>query len=181
MPPEAIAKDAGVGIGTLYRHFPKREALVEAVYEDQVERLAASARELLADHPPAEAFQSWMTLFIDWAAAKHGMIDTVRALMSSGRVEHGQMRAQPPTTTAYTQTLNSRGPFPAGYDHRLAGTRVKDASGAACGGRALPGPLTQPARSHEHGTCAEKGGATGPVQHTLQTPCGRETAGRNPA
>jgi AcrR family transcriptional regulator len=94
VPLEAIAKDAGVGIGTLYRHFPKREALVEAVYEDQVERLAASARELLARHPPAEAFRSWTALFIDWAATKHGMIDTLRALMSSGRVEPGQMRAQ---------------------------------------------------------------------------------------
>jgi len=94
VPLEAIAKDAGVGIGTLYRHFPRREALVEAVYEDQVERLAAGARELLADHPPAEAFRSWMTLFTDWAATKHGMTDTLRALMSSGRVEHGQMRAQ---------------------------------------------------------------------------------------
>jgi AcrR family transcriptional regulator len=91
---EAIAADAGVGIGTLYRHFPKREALVEAVYEDQVERLSASARELLAQHPPAEAFRSWMTVFMDWAATKHGMIDTLRALMSSGRIEHGRMRAQ---------------------------------------------------------------------------------------
>lgn len=94
VPLEAIAKDAGVGIGTLYRHFPKREALVEAVYEDQVERLGASARELLAQHPPAQAFRAWMTVFIDWAATKHGMIDTLRALMSSGRIEHGQMRAQ---------------------------------------------------------------------------------------
>jgi AcrR family transcriptional regulator len=83
-----------VGIGTLYRHFPRREALVEAVYEDQVERLSASARELLAQHPPAEAFRSWMTVFIDWAATKHGMTDTLRALMSSGRIEHGRMRAQ---------------------------------------------------------------------------------------
>ncbi|MGH3374569.1 MAG: TetR/AcrR family transcriptional regulator [Actinoallomurus sp.] len=94
VPLEAIAKDAGVGIGTLYRHFPKREALVEAVYEDQVERLGASARELLAQHPPAQAFRAWMTVFVDWAATKHGMIDTLRALMSSGRIEHGQMRAQ---------------------------------------------------------------------------------------
>jgi AcrR family transcriptional regulator len=94
VPLEAIAKDAGVGIGTLYRHFPNREALVEAVYEDSVERLAASANELLAVHSPAEAFRSWMAVFTDWAATKHGMIDTLRALMSSGRVEHGLMRAQ---------------------------------------------------------------------------------------
>ena len=91
---DAIARDAGVGIGTLYRHFPKREALVEAVYEDQVERLSAGAREMLAQHPPAEAFRLWMTVFIDWATTKHGMIDTLRALMSSGRIEQGQMRTQ---------------------------------------------------------------------------------------
>lgn len=91
---EAIAKDAGVGIGTLYRHFPKREALVEAVYEDQVERLRTSARELLGRHPPAQAFRSWMTEFTDWAATKHGMSDTLLALMSSGRIEPGRMRAQ---------------------------------------------------------------------------------------
>lgn len=83
-----------MGIGTLYRHFPRRAALVEAVYEDQVERLSASARELLAQHPPAEAFRSWMTVFIDWAATKHEMTDTLRALMSSGRIEHSRMRAQ---------------------------------------------------------------------------------------
>jgi AcrR family transcriptional regulator len=91
---EAIAKEAGVGIGTLYRHFPKREALIEAVYADQVERLGASARELLAQHPPAEAFRLWMMVFTDWAATKHGMIDALRALMSSGRIEQGRMREQ---------------------------------------------------------------------------------------
>ena len=94
MPLEAIAKDAGVGIGTLYRHFPKREALVEAVYEDQVERLHASARELLARHPPARALRLWMSGFMDWAATKHGMIDALREVVASGRLEDGQMRAQ---------------------------------------------------------------------------------------
>jgi AcrR family transcriptional regulator len=94
VPLEAIAREAGVGIGTLYRHFPKREALVEAVYEDQVERLGVSARELLAQQTPAVALRSWMTVFADWAATKHGMIDTLRALMASGRLDQGRMRAQ---------------------------------------------------------------------------------------
>jgi AcrR family transcriptional regulator len=94
VPLEAIAREAGVGIGTLYRHFPKREALVEAVYEDQVDRLGASARELLAQRPPAEALRAWMTVFVDWAATKHGMIDTLRLLMASGRLDQGRMRAQ---------------------------------------------------------------------------------------
>jgi AcrR family transcriptional regulator len=94
VPLEAIAREAGVGIGTLYRHFPKREALVEAVYEDQVERLGVSARELLAQQTPAVALRSWMTVFADWTATKHGMIDTLRALMASGRLDQGRMRAQ---------------------------------------------------------------------------------------
>lgn len=91
---ESIAEGAGVGIGTLYRHFPTREALVEAVYHDQIERLREGARELLAVHPPAVALRLWMDLFMDWAVAKHGMIDTLRVMISSGAIEFDQMRAE---------------------------------------------------------------------------------------
>lgn len=94
VPLEEIAKEAGVGIGTLYRHFPTREALVEAVYRDQVERLRTGARELLSAHPPARALRLWMDLFADWAVTKHGMIDTLRAIVSSGRLEFDQMRSE---------------------------------------------------------------------------------------
>jgi AcrR family transcriptional regulator len=94
VPLEEIAKEAGVGIGTLYRHFPTREALVEAVYRDQVDRLRIGAQELLANHPPARALRLWMDLFVDWAATKHGMIDTLRAMISSGRIESDQMRGE---------------------------------------------------------------------------------------
>jgi AcrR family transcriptional regulator len=94
VPLEEIAKEAGVGIGTLYRHFPTREDLVEAVYRDQVERLRSGARELLSAHPPARAFRLWMDLFADWAVTKHGMIDTLRAIISSGRLESDQMRSE---------------------------------------------------------------------------------------
>ncbi len=94
VPLEEIAKEAGVGIGTLYRHFPTREALIEAVYRDQVERLRSGARELLSAHPPARALRLWMDLFADWAVTKHGMIDTLRAIISSGRLEFGQMRSE---------------------------------------------------------------------------------------
>jgi AcrR family transcriptional regulator len=94
VPLEEIAKEAGVGIGTLYRHFPTREALVEAVYRDQVERLRSGARELLSAHPPARALRLWMDLFADWAVTKHGMIDTLRAIISSGRLEFDQMRSE---------------------------------------------------------------------------------------
>jgi AcrR family transcriptional regulator len=94
VPLEEIAKQAGVGIGTLYRHFPTREALVEAVYHDQEDRLRIGALELLAAHPPAEALRLWMDLFADWAITKHGMIDTLRVIISSGRLEFAQMRAE---------------------------------------------------------------------------------------
>lgn len=94
VPLEEIAKEAGVGIGTLYRHFPTREALVAAVYRDQVERLRTGAQELLAAHPPARALRVWMDLFADWAVTKHGMIDTLRVIISSGTLASGQMRSE---------------------------------------------------------------------------------------
>ena len=66
-----IAKEAEVGPGTLYRHFPTRDALLEAVYQSEVEKLAAAERELSAKLPPLEALRAWMLLFIDYIAAKH--------------------------------------------------------------------------------------------------------------
>jgi AcrR family transcriptional regulator len=92
VPLETVARDAGVGIGTLYRHFPTREALVEAVYYDQVERLRVGADELLTVHPPSTALRLWMDLFAEWAATKYGMIDTLRAIISSGTLDSGEMR-----------------------------------------------------------------------------------------
>lgn len=82
----AVARDAGVGIATLYRHFPTREALVDAVYRDQVERLKSGARELLDEFPPAEAMRRWMNLFGDWLSTKQGMIDTLRAMIETGQI-----------------------------------------------------------------------------------------------
>jgi AcrR family transcriptional regulator len=70
----AIARDAGVGIATLYRHFPTRESLVEAVYRDQAAGLTAGARELLARLPPPAALRRWMDLFGDWIATKNGAL-----------------------------------------------------------------------------------------------------------
>ncbi len=82
----AIARDAGVGIATVYRHFPTRESLVDAVYRDQVERLTSGARELLEELPPAEAMRRWMDLFGDWLTTKQGMIDTLRAMIETGQI-----------------------------------------------------------------------------------------------
>jgi AcrR family transcriptional regulator len=65
-----IATQAGVGAGTLYRHFPSREALIEAVYRTEVEKLAAAERTFAGTMPPIEALRAWMMLFVDYIAAK---------------------------------------------------------------------------------------------------------------
>jgi len=65
-----IASQSGVGPGTLYRHFPTRDALVEAVYHAEVEKLAAAAHEFSKTLPPLEALRAWMLLFVDYIAAK---------------------------------------------------------------------------------------------------------------
>jgi AcrR family transcriptional regulator len=90
----AIAREAGVGIATLYRHFPTRESLVDAVYHDQVERLTVGAQELLEQLPPAEAMRRWMDLFGDWLRTKHGMIDTLLAMIESGEIALAHTRAE---------------------------------------------------------------------------------------
>src|ERR1700739_3712385 len=90
----AIAREAGVGIATLYRHFPTRESLVDAVYQDQVKRLTLGARELLAQLPPGKAMRRWMDLFADWLATKHGMLSTLLAMIESGEIAHAQTRAE---------------------------------------------------------------------------------------
>ena len=67
---EEIARRAGVGIGTLYRHFPSREAIVEAVYRREVEHLAEAVPQLLQTSPAGEALHKWMHLFVDFIATK---------------------------------------------------------------------------------------------------------------
>jgi AcrR family transcriptional regulator len=90
----AIAREAGVGIATLYRHFPTLESLVQAVYGDQVERLTHGARELLAELPPAAALRRWMDLFGDWIATKNGMLDTLLAMIESGKIPHAKTQTE---------------------------------------------------------------------------------------
>jgi len=67
---EEVARRAGVGIGTLYRHFPSREAVVEAVYRREVEQLAEAVPQLLETSPAGEALHKWMHLFVDYIATK---------------------------------------------------------------------------------------------------------------
>ena len=90
----AIAREAGVGIATLYRHFPTKESLVDAVYQSQVVRLTTGARELLDQVPPAVAMRRWMDLFGDWIATKNGMLDTLLSMIQSGEIAHAQTRTE---------------------------------------------------------------------------------------
>jgi AcrR family transcriptional regulator len=89
-----IAREAGVGVGTLFRHFPTREALVEAVYQDQVRRLTEGADQLLAAGPPAVALRRWMDLFSEWLATKNGMLDTLRAMINNQQLGSAHTRTE---------------------------------------------------------------------------------------
>ncbi|MEU3742147.1 TetR family transcriptional regulator [Streptomyces sp. NPDC032198] len=81
---EHIAREAGVGTGTLYRNFPTREALIEAAYRNEVARLCDAVPDLLATLPPRDALRAWMRRFIDYATAKLGMAEALRAVVASG-------------------------------------------------------------------------------------------------
>lgn len=76
-----IAREAGVGPGTLYRHFPTRDALIEAVYRTEVEKLAAAQRRFAETMPPMEALRAWMLLFVDYIAAKHIIAPALNTLV----------------------------------------------------------------------------------------------------
>jgi AcrR family transcriptional regulator len=81
-PLDDIARTAGVGAGTLYRHFPTRLALFEAVYRDSVERLCADGERLAATEPPAEALVDWLKGFVNVVSQKRGL---AAALTEEGR------------------------------------------------------------------------------------------------
>ena len=90
---ESIARAAGVGIGTLYRHFPSRDLLAEAVYRAELAEVAAAAGQLLERHPPKEALRHWMDRYASFVAAKRGMADSLHAMVESGAVERSRTRA----------------------------------------------------------------------------------------
>ncbi|HEX3747786.1 MAG TPA: TetR/AcrR family transcriptional regulator [Bryobacteraceae bacterium] len=76
-----IAREAGVGPGTLYRHFPTREKLLEAVYRSGMEKLAAAEQKFAAELPPVDALRAWLLLFVDNIAAKHLIAPALNALL----------------------------------------------------------------------------------------------------
>ena len=95
----AIAREAGVGIATLYPHFPTRESLVDAVYRDQVARLTDGARERTRRNflRPQLCDAGW-TCSANWIATKNGMLDTLLAMIESGEIAHARTQTEPPAS-----------------------------------------------------------------------------------
>jgi AcrR family transcriptional regulator len=91
---EAIAQAAGVGIGTLYRHFPTREALVEAVYRSELDALEAKAETLLSAHPAFEAMRRWMDRYARFVVTKHAMHDALRVALTPRMAATSETRSR---------------------------------------------------------------------------------------
>jgi AcrR family transcriptional regulator len=89
-----IAREAGVGAGTLYRHFPSRDALIEAVYRTEVEKLATAERRFAAAMSPIEALRAWMLLFVDYIATKQIIASALNAYVGGPSKLYEGSRAQ---------------------------------------------------------------------------------------
>ncbi|WP_227984049.1 TetR/AcrR family transcriptional regulator [Nocardia spumae] len=83
-PLDDVARRAGVGPGTLYRHFPNRDALIEAVYRSSIEGLAELAYELTRTHPPLEALELWFRAQVDYVMDKRSLAVTLKAAIDRG-------------------------------------------------------------------------------------------------
>lgn len=89
---ERIAREAGVGTGTLYRNFATREALIEAAYRNEVARLCDAVPRLLEESAPDVALHTWTRHFIDYVTAKLGMAEALRAVVASGSDPYSESR-----------------------------------------------------------------------------------------
>ena len=89
-----IAKEASVGAGTLYRHFPTRDALIEAVYRTEVEKLATAERKFSEAMAPVDALRAWMLLFVDYIAAKHIIAPALNTCVGGASKLYEGSRAQ---------------------------------------------------------------------------------------
>jgi AcrR family transcriptional regulator len=89
-----IAKQAGVGPGTLYRHFPAREELLQAVYRSEMEKLAAAARKFAQSMPPVEALRAWLLLFVDAIETKQIIAAALNTLIGDPKKVFASSYAQ---------------------------------------------------------------------------------------
>ncbi|HXY43157.1 MAG TPA: TetR/AcrR family transcriptional regulator [Acidimicrobiales bacterium] len=100
VPLGTLARRAGVGIGTLYRHFPTREALVDAVYASELDAVTASASGLLERHPADVAMRRWLDRYAEFMTTKRGMLDALRSGWAAGTI------ATPDTRARITQVID---------------------------------------------------------------------------
>jgi AcrR family transcriptional regulator len=98
-----IAKRAGVGAGTLYRHFPTREDLILAVYRHDVQKLVDSVDEILATHPPLEAFTAWFETLAAYIRVKHGLGEALH----NAAIQNAIDETYAPVVAAVTKLLDS--------------------------------------------------------------------------
>ncbi|GAA4569235.1 TetR/AcrR family transcriptional regulator [Planotetraspora kaengkrachanensis] len=91
---KAIAKEAGVGIGTLYRHFPTREALIESAHASELARVCDSANELHGTLPADEALRAWLGRWVDYLTAKHGLAQALRSTTATDTIAFPGARAR---------------------------------------------------------------------------------------
>ena len=98
---DEIARTAGVGAGTLYRHFPTRDALIEAVYRNETEQLVAAAARLAQTLPPTATLREWLLLFVEFWATKRGMYEALNSIVggtsdlySTSKVQVAQANAE---------------------------------------------------------------------------------------
>ncbi|HVC23075.1 MAG TPA: helix-turn-helix domain-containing protein [Candidatus Dormibacteraeota bacterium] len=103
VPLEDIARRAGLGIGTLYRHFPTRDSIVEAVYRREVDLLCERADQLLGTLPPDQALEQWMQLFVRHVATKRGMLSVLKPMLSSNAAFFAETKGR--ATAAATRLL----------------------------------------------------------------------------
>ena len=103
---EAIARSAGVGIGTLYRHFPTREALALAAYQYDVQRLCETANELLLTLPPDAALRTWLAHFSAYIITKRGMSDVLRGMLTDPQPFYAELNVRERVLSAVTLLLD---------------------------------------------------------------------------
>jgi AcrR family transcriptional regulator len=84
---EEIARAAGVGIGTLYRHFPTRDALIDEMYRDEGGQLAEAAERLSNELPPTEAMRKWLLMFVDYLANKQIMAEVLKCMTGDSETD----------------------------------------------------------------------------------------------
>jgi AcrR family transcriptional regulator len=103
-----ISTQAGVGAGTLYRHFPTREALLAAVYRTEVEKLAAAEKRLAGELAPLEALRAWMLLFVDYIATKKIIAPALNAMLGehSKVIEAGYAQIQGATRALVKRAID---------------------------------------------------------------------------